>query len=43
MKTEELEKELKELIDEGVEIATDVTTDKREKFTLGYETWYSKA
>ena len=43
MKTEELEKELKELIDEGVESATDVTTDKREKFTLGYETWYSKA
>ena len=43
MKVEELEKEIEELIKEGIDLARDVNEGERKKFILGYETWYSKA
>lgn len=43
MKIDELENELQNLLEEGIEIAQDLNTDKRKKFILEYETWYSKA
>lgn len=43
MKIDELENELQNLLEEGIEIAQDLNTDKRKKFILEYETWYSKS
>lgn len=43
MKVEELKEEIKVLIDKGIEMVEDITTDDRTKFIFGYESWYSKA
>ena len=43
MKIEELENEIQNLLEEGNEIAQDLKSDKRKKFILEYETWYSKS
>lgn len=43
MKIDEVDKELKELIDEGIKIFESLRSDELKKFILNYETWYSKS
>lgn len=43
MRINEISEEIEELIKFGTKIANDVTTKERKKFSLEYETWYSKS